>query len=228
MSSRTWPLAAVVAVSVLMLIAGILYEPARVESSTEEPPEAPSAAPPPPPAPAPVRAAAPGGPPGAAAGAPTASPPPPPASAPVQAQPGSAPVVDRAALPLPFPEGAPPERTVRGFPDVVARVARECGMPLEPLRTDCSEYPCIAWARATGPSPRGFGLGECRPWTEAFPERNVLVEFERLLPDGRREPVFAFFAVPPQPEEDDIAERRARARLLRVRDELGLQGDVLP
>lgn len=147
----------------------------------------------------------------------------PPPAAPVPAAPAQAPR-DPAAAPLPFPANAPEAQTPRGFPRLVEDVVQKCGMPLQVLRVDCAEYPCIAWVRATSPHPAGFGVSGCRAWTDAVSAPSRFTGFERDSSGGNVEQYFAFYAVPGEPELAEAGETRAEARIARVREELDLRG----
>ena len=130
---------------------------------------------------------------------------------------------DPAAAPIPFPASAPEALTPRGFPRLVEDVVQKCGMPLQVLRVDCEEYPCIAWVRAASPHPAGFGVSGCRAWTEAVSAPSRFTGFERDGSGGNVEQYFAFYAVPGEPELAKAGETRAEGRIARVREELDLR-----
>ncbi|MFP2961668.1 hypothetical protein ACLEPN_28650 [Myxococcus sp. 1LA] len=78
-------------------------------------------------------------------------------------------------LPLAFAPELPEPFTPKGFERVAFRAANECGMGLDVVAVDCSEFPCIAWTRAKDDTVKKFSMEECEPWEEAFQHRTMVV-----------------------------------------------------
>ena len=69
--------------------------------------------------------------------------------------------------------------------DTMERVFRECDLPGELVVTDCSEPPCMAALRAPDFEAMSEALGDCRAFTEAYPEPEAgLVPFAVPCGDG--------------------------------------------
>lgn len=115
-------------------------------------------------------------------------------------------------VPLPFPTELSEAYTPKGFEDVTLRSTRECGMPLSVVAIDCSEFPCIAWTRVTGPNETGepFSMDSCGPWAEVFKDGTMVIGSVTRADVEPREVYFAWMALPEQ--EDLVRPAMARAR----------------
>lgn len=127
--------------------------------------------------------------------------------------------------PLPFPEDASASYTPEGFEDVALRATKECGMPLSLVALDCSEYPCMAWTRITGPNESGqpLSMDTCGPWAEAFENGTTVigsVTREGVVPEER---YVAWMALPERQEDFRQAMQRARLRAAEMKEALNLK-----
>ncbi|WP_211193647.1 hypothetical protein [Pyxidicoccus fallax] len=125
--------------------------------------------------------------------------------------------------PLPFAPDTPEPYTPKGFERVSQRAAKECGMGLDVVALDCSEFPCIAWTRATDPNVKHFSMSGCGPWEEAFKHGTVVVGSIEDADGGGQLRYFSWMAVPPDPNDLLIAVRRAKERNAGMKEALGLK-----
>lgn len=111
-----------------------------------------------------------------------------------------------AFQPLPFPEGLPEQFKPSGFESAMRAAFAACPNETAFLATDCSSYPCVAWARAHSPSFDGppATLSDCPAWKERFP--NVVLHMMSGTPDGEREERYVFFI--PFPPGGDKAQNQ--------------------
>jgi|GEM_PF-6587782 len=124
--------------------------------------------------------------------------------------------------PVEFPRDVPSSSLPDGFREVLAETIKTCGMGLQVAKVDCTEYPCIAWTRATDPSVRKFSMSGCGAWKSAFPHGERVVGKTVHAPDGS---VTRYFAWMPMPE-DDVREdvmKRFDQRRERAEQELGIE-----
>lgn len=135
---------------------------------------------------------------------------------------GATPTADQA--PLPFPDALSEAYTPEGFERVTLEATKACGMPLSVVALDCSEFPCIAWTRVTGPQPPGqpFSMDACGPWAEVF-EHGTMVVGAVSSDAEPREVYFAWMAMPEQQELAKPAMARARIRTAEMKAALHLQ-----
>lgn len=123
--------------------------------------------------------------------------------------------------PLPFPDDAPEQYTPKGFEKVAQRAAKECGMGLEVVALDCSEFPCIAWTQAKDPNVRRYSMSGCAPWEDSFKHGTVVVSTDQA--DGGTGPRYlSWMAVPPDPSDLLIAVKRAKERNRDMKAALGV------
>ncbi|HLT28439.1 MAG TPA: hypothetical protein VK013_00220 [Myxococcaceae bacterium] len=146
----------------------------------------------------------------------------------VMLPPATAEASDGAAIseaPLPFPTELSEAYTPAGFEDVTLRATRECGMPLSVVAIDCSEFPCIAWTRVTGPGEEGkpFSMDSCGPWAEVFKNGTMVVGSVTQADVEPREVYFAWMALPEQEDLVRPAMARARQRTQEMKAALQLQ-----
>lgn len=125
--------------------------------------------------------------------------------------------------PLPFPREAPEPYTPKGFEKVAHRAAAECGMSLDVVAVDCSEFPCIAWTVAKDETVARFTMTGCAPWEEAFKFGTVVVGAIHLSDGGPGPRYFSWMAVPPDPQDLLIALQRARERNKAMKEALGVR-----
>lgn len=125
--------------------------------------------------------------------------------------------------PLPFPREAPEPYTPKGFEKVAHRAAAECGMSLDVVAVDCSEFPCIAWTVAKDETVARFTMTGCGPWEEAFKFGTVVVGAIHLSDGGLGPRYFSWMAVPPDPQDLLIALQRARERNKAMKEALGVR-----
>lgn len=125
---------------------------------------------------------------------------------------------------LPFPANLSEPYTPDGFQNVARRAVRECGMPLTVVAIDCSEFPCIAWTRVTGPNETGepFSMDSCGPWAEVFKRTMVVGSVSRADVEPR-EVYFAWMALPEQEDLVQPATARARERIAHMKTAMELQ-----
>lgn len=126
---------------------------------------------------------------------------------------------------FPFPANLREPYTPKGFENVALRAVRECGMPLSVVAIDCSEFPCIAWTRVTGPTEpeQPFSMEGCAPWTEAFEHRTMVVGSVSKADVEPREVYFAWIAIPEQEDLVRPAMARARERIAHMKTAMELQ-----
>jgi hypothetical protein len=124
--------------------------------------------------------------------------------------------------PLGFPSDAEEPYTPHGFEKVALRAARECGMALDVVALDCSEFPCIAWTEATDPGIKTFSMSECEPWGEAFRHGTVAVGAVQRREGDTERRYFSWMALPPDPADVRAALRRARERNQGMKVALGI------
>lgn len=115
--------------------------------------------------------------------------------------------------------------TPKGFERVAFRAANECGMGLEVVAVDCSEFPCIAWTQAKDDTVKHFSMSGCGPWEEAFQLRTVVVASGKFEDGGAGARYLAWMPLPMDldPALQRIAMRRARERTDGMKDALGLR-----
>ncbi|MBL0695583.1 hypothetical protein [Comamonas sp. JC664] len=125
--------------------------------------------------------------------------------------------------PLSFAPGLAEPFTPKGFEQVAFRAARECGMGLDVVAVDCSEFPCIAWTQAKDDTVKSFSMSGCAPWEEAFQQRTMVVASARSNEGGAEARYLAWMPLPEDPESRRIALRRARERTDGMKEALGLK-----
>ncbi|NVJ18144.1 hypothetical protein HV826_28875 [Myxococcus sp. AM010] len=118
-------------------------------------------------------------------------------------------------LPEPF--------TPKGFERVAFRAANECGMGLDVVVVDCSEFPCIAWTQAKDDTVQKFSMSGCAPWEEAFQHRTMVVASGQFKDGDAGARYLAWMPLPVDPELRRIAMRRARERTDGMKEALGLR-----
>ncbi len=123
--------------------------------------------------------------------------------------------------PLEFTSAIPESYTPRGFGRIAQRAAKECGLGLEVVALDCSEFPCIAWTLARNDNVARFSMSGCSPWEDAFANGTVVVGSLELLDGGAGARYLSWMAVPPDPRDFQIAMRRARERTRGMAEALG-------
>jgi hypothetical protein len=122
-----------------------------------------------------------------------------------------------ADRPLPFPPDDPPGFQPSEFKAVSARAAEDCGMNLQVVESDCSEYPCIAYMKLKSGETHGrYSMGDCAPWTDALGSDTTV----RSVPsaDGG---VAGFAWLPVPPKDRAIAIYRSRERIDKRLREIG-------
>ncbi|NVI99475.1 hypothetical protein HV824_15285 [Myxococcus sp. AM009] len=118
-------------------------------------------------------------------------------------------------LPEPF--------TPKGFERVAFRAANECGMGLDVVVVDCSEFPCIAWTQAKDDTVQKFSMSGCAPWEEAFQHRTTVVASGQFKDGDAGARYLAWMPLPVEPELRRIAMWRARERTDGMKEALGLR-----
>lgn len=126
-----------------------------------------------------------------------------------------------AETPMAFPPDAPEEYTPKGFERVSHQAAQECGMGLDVVAIDCSEFPCIAWTMARNDNVAKFSMTGCGPWEKAFANGTVVVGSLEDLDGGTGKRFFSWMAVPPDPADLRIAMKRAQERNAAMIEALG-------
>ena len=124
--------------------------------------------------------------------------------------------------PLPFPNNAPEQYTPKGFEKVAFQAAKDCGMGLEVIAVDCSEFPCIAWTKATDSTVTHFSMEGCGPWAEAFKHGTMVVASVDPSDGGSGTRFFSWMAIPPDPADIRIAMKRAKERTQGMKAALGI------
>ena len=119
---------------------------------------------------------------------------------------GPAAAAEVGRLPVPFPEWVGAARRADRFLDSARSALEGCFPELRVTDADCSEYPCIAWARFDAIKGMALDLSACAAWTDAMGDRSVVMGLEAA--DGR----VGFWAVAGFPE-DPTAFQAARLRL---------------
>lgn len=110
---------------------------------------------------------------------------------------------------LPFPGYARPEaKDPAQFRRVAERALAECAPGLTLEAVDCTEYPCIGWARKTAPdsAPSRLILSECAPWKEVFGNRTAQHMQGIKADDGGIVRRLAFFAFSEGDDESTMRE----------------------
>jgi|GEM_PF-5468122 len=125
-------------------------------------------------------------------------------------------------VPLSFPAELPEPFTPKGFEQVAFRAASECGMGLDVVALDCSEFPCIAWTQAKDDTVTKFSMTGCAPWEEAFQNRTLVVASSQSGEGASRTRYLAWMPIPQDPALQRIAMRRARERTDGMKEALGL------
>ncbi|GEL72945.1 hypothetical protein [Myxococcus virescens] len=125
--------------------------------------------------------------------------------------------------PLAFAPELPEPFTPKGFERVAFRAANECGMGLDVVAVDCSEFPCIAWTQAKDDTVKHFSMSGCAPWEEAFQHRTMVVASGQFKEGGAGARYLAWMPLPVDPELNRIAMRRARERTDGMKEALGLR-----
>ncbi|WP_237079860.1 hypothetical protein [Myxococcus xanthus] len=125
--------------------------------------------------------------------------------------------------PLAFAPELPEPFTPKGFERVAFRAANECGMGLDVVAVDCSEFPCIAWTQAKDDTVKKFSMSGCGPWEEAFQHRTMVVASAQSEEGGSGARYLAWMPLPVDPELNRIAMRRARERTDGMKEALGLR-----
>lgn len=125
--------------------------------------------------------------------------------------------------PVPFPRDVSPAFAPEGFHEVLEQTIRKCGMGLEVAKVDCTEYPCIAWTRATDPEVHQFSMQDCGPWRSAFPDGELVIGESGGDDRDPGSRYFAWMPMPPdgQPRSDIL--KRVKERRAFVEQQLGLK-----
>ncbi|WP_426753876.1 hypothetical protein [Myxococcus sp. Y35] len=126
-------------------------------------------------------------------------------------------------VPLAFPSELPEAFTPKGFEEVAFRAASECGMGLDVVALDCSEFPCIAWTQAKDDSVTRFSMTDCGPWEAAFQNRTMVVASSQSGEGPSRVRYLAWMPIPQDPGLQRIAMQRARERTDGMKEALGLR-----
>jgi len=141
----------------------------------------------------------------------------------VSAEPGTGQDTAPEERPLAFAPELPEPFTPEGFERVAFRAANECGMGLDVVAVDCSEFPCIAWTQAKDDTVKHFSMSGCAPWEEAFQHRTMVVASGKSEEGGPSARYLAWMPLPVDPELNRIAIRRARERTDGMKEALGLR-----
>ncbi|WP_228565010.1 hypothetical protein [Myxococcus sp. AB036A] len=144
-------------------------------------------------------------------------------ASPVSAEPGTGQDTVPEERPLAFAPELPEPFTPEGFERVAFRAANECGMGLDVVAVDCSEFPCIAWTQAKDDTVKHFSMSGCGPWEEAFQHRTMVVASGKSEEGGPSARYLAWMPLPVDPELNRIAIRRARERTDGMKEALGLR-----
>jgi hypothetical protein len=130
--------------------------------------------------------------------------------------------VDVLPPPVQFPKDSDASFTPEGFQEVLAKTIEKCGMGLEVATVDCSEYPCIAWTKATDRDVHQFSMTKCAPWKEAFPEGELVIGKSVTTPLGAEERYFAWMPIPPDNATRPAVMKRVKERRKLTEQKLGL------
>jgi hypothetical protein len=123
-----------------------------------------------------------------------------------------------ADKPLPFPPGAPEGFRPSAFKVVAAHAAEQCGMNLELVEVECTEYPCIAFMRMkAGARPRQYSMQDCAPWKDALGTELTVQGVPGADGDIRG---FAWMPLPPSEADQPVARYRAGIRIDKRRGEM--------
>lgn len=125
--------------------------------------------------------------------------------------------------PLPFGASIPLAHTPKEFEKIALRAARECGMALDVVALDCSEFPCLVWTVARNDNVARFSMEGCAPWESAFKEGTVVVGAISREDGGAGERYFSWMPVLPNPVDQHIAMVRARERNEGMKQALGIR-----
>lgn len=124
--------------------------------------------------------------------------------------------------PVEFPRDAPPSYLPEGFRDVLRKAVKECGMGLEVATVDCSEYPCIAWTKATDANVHQFSMENCAPWRQAFPDGERIVGDSGPDDGGSTTRYFAWMPMPADNDSRAAVMKRFEKRRKYTEQELGI------
>jgi hypothetical protein len=124
---------------------------------------------------------------------------------------------------LPFGASIPMSHTPREFEKVAFRAARECGMALDVVALDCSEFPCLVWTVARNDNVALFSMEGCAPWESAFKEGTVVVGAISQDDGGAGDRYFSWMPALPDPMDQHIAMVRARERNEGMKQALGIR-----
>lgn len=125
--------------------------------------------------------------------------------------------------PLPFAPNIPHSHTPKGFEAVAQRAVHECGMGLDVVAIDCSEFPCLLWTLAKNDNVGRFTMDGCKPWDEAFEFGAAVVGAIQTLDGGIGPRYFSWMPILPDPDDQRIAMKRARERNEGMKQALGIQ-----
>jgi hypothetical protein len=128
----------------------------------------------------------------------------------------------RLPPPVEFPRDVPRSSLPDGFREVLAETIKTCGMGLEVAKVDCTEYPCVAWTKATDPSVHVFSMSRCGAWKTAFPHGERVVGKTVHSPDGSVTRYFAWMPMPEDEAREDVMKRFGQRREL-AEHELGIE-----
>ena len=124
---------------------------------------------------------------------------------------------------LPFGASIPVAHTPIEFEKIAFRVARECGMALDVVALDCSEFPCLVWTIARNDNVGRFSMEGCAPWESAFKEGTVVVGAISRDDGGAGDRYFSWMPALPDPVDQHIAMVRARERNEGMKHALGIR-----
>lgn len=124
---------------------------------------------------------------------------------------------------LPFGVSIPFAHTPMEFEKVAFRAARECGMALDVVALDCSEFPCLVWTVARNDNVSRFSMEGCAPWESAFKDGTVVVGAISKDDGGAGDRYFSWMPALPDPMDQHIAMVRARERNEGMKQALGIR-----
>lgn len=124
--------------------------------------------------------------------------------------------------PIPFSPDVPAQYQPERFEEITMNAARSCGMGLDVIAVDCSEFPCIAWTRATDPSVKTYSMTGCQPWKDAFSDGELVIGAGARPDAGDAERFIAWMPMPPHRANLPAVIARARIRAQDMRVALGL------
>lgn len=124
---------------------------------------------------------------------------------------------------LPFGASIPIAHTPKEFEKIAFRAARECGMALDVVAVDCSEFPCLVWTTARNDNVARFSMEGCSPWESVFKEGTVVVGAISRDDGGAGDRYFSWMPALPDPHDQHIAMVRARERNEGMKQALGIR-----